>query len=243
MREANEKFLGQPLQPQEIRYADDVQELKLKHLHFKPSQRYAEIQKPGQAILGGTRLVGTTKPVTPQAQRVTVPLTAPRTVVAAKPLVTAKGWKPAPPKRPLQVTSVTVHRTATDIRVVPAPKSYEWSGAVVEWLMGALITAVNYKRTQEALDKILAGVEKHIPENGGVLIAVVYEQPGNADQYGYSTELFLYAYVMGYGETALDAYLKYQEETSRPGYATLSPAAKKNWSKVEHHVWVRAGER
>lgn len=239
---ANEAFLGQPLQAQEIRYADDVQALKLKHLSFKPNQRYAETQKPGQAILSGTRLVGPTKPVTPQAQRVTVPLNAPRAVVAAKPLVTAKSWKPAPPKRSLQVTSVTLHRTATDVRVVPGAKSYAWSGAVVEWLMGALITAVNHKRTQEALDKILAGVEKHIPENGGVLIAVVYEQPDNAVQYGHSTELFLYAYVMGYGETALDAYLKYQEETSRPGYATLSPGARKSWAKVEHHVWVRLEE-
>ncbi|RKH07444.1 hypothetical protein D7X74_32935 [Corallococcus sp. CA047B] len=234
---------GFAMQPPEIRYADDVQALKLKHVSFKPRQKYAESTKPGQAILGGTRLTGTTKPLTPLAQRVVVPLATPRNVATSKPLVTPKALKPTVPKRPLQVTAVTVHRTGSGIRVVSAPKSYEWSGAVVEWLMSALITSVNYKRTQEALDKILAGVEQHIPKNGGVLIATVYEQPGNADQYGYSTELFMYAYVMAYGTTAQEACQRYEEELAHRGGATLSPAARQSWRKVEHHVWVQAGER
>ncbi|MCY1030685.1 hypothetical protein OV207_04400 [Corallococcus sp. BB11-1] len=233
---------GHAMQAPEIRYADAVQELKLQHVWFTPGKLYAENKKPGQAILGGTRLAGGQKPANTRLQP-ELPLTRQRNAAVTKPLVTPKAVKPQVPQRPLQVSAVTIHRTGGDVRVVTAPRSYEWSGAVVEWLMSALISAVNHKRTQEALDKILAGVEPHIPKNGGVLIATVYEQPGNAAQYGYSTELFMYAYVMAYGATAQEAYQRYEEETSRPGYATLSPAAKKNWSKVEHHVWVQAGDR
>ncbi|RKH03481.1 hypothetical protein [Corallococcus carmarthensis] len=222
---------GYAMQPPEIRYADDVQERKLRHVSFKPSQGYAERQKPGQAILGGSRLVGVTKPLPPLAQP--VPLTQPRNEVAVKPLV---------PQRKLRVTSVTIQPAGTGVRVFTGPKSYEWSGAVVGWVMSGLVTAVNSKRMEEALDKILPRVEPHIPKGGGVLLATMYEHPDNADQYNFSTDMFMYAYVLGYGATAQEAYQHYLKESSRPGYATLSPAAQKNWSKVEHHVWVSADE-
>ncbi|WP_043321715.1 hypothetical protein [Corallococcus coralloides] len=224
---------GFAMQPPEIRYADAVQELKLGHLSFKPAQGYAETRRPGQAVLGGTQWVGRTKPLTPLAQPGTVPLTPSQNVVTVKPLV---------PKRNLLVSPVTVRRAGTTVHVVAAQKSYAWSGSVVEWLMSGLITAVNHKQTQEALDRILAGVEPHLPKEGGVLIATIYQHPDNASQYGYSTELFMYAYVLGYGATPQEAYQHHLKEISRPGYATLSPAATNNWSKVEHHVWVTADE-
>ena len=53
----------------------------------------------------------------------------------------------------------------------------------------------------------------------------------------------MYAYVLDYGATAQEAYQRHLERISRPGYATLSPAARKNWSKGEHHVWVQATDR
>ncbi|TSC31312.1 hypothetical protein [Corallococcus sp. Z5C101001] len=234
---------GHVMQPPEIRYADDVQELKLRHVSFKPAQKYAENKKPGQAILGGTRLVGATKPAGSQVPRPTLPLTPPRNVVAVKPLVTPTAPRMLAPKQPLQVSAVTLHRTATEVRVVTAPRSHAWSGAVVGWLMGALVDAVNAKRMREAMDRLMAGVEKHLPKDGGALIAVVYEQPDNAASYNFSPELFLTVYVMGYGATAQEAYQQYQREISAPGHATLSAAAQKNWSKLERHVWVQAGER
>ncbi|MFP2898163.1 hypothetical protein [Corallococcus sp. 4LFB] len=246
--EANKAFHGdQAMQAQEIRYADAVQEAKLKHLAFKPKEAYAPLQRQGQAILSGSRLVGKTTRLTPQpGPRVTVPLQPVSTQPAAvKSQLTPVPLKPLPPARRFQVTAVTLRRmpTSNGIEVVTGTKSYNWSASVVEWIMSGLITAANYKRTQEKLDKILERVGPHLPKNGGVLIATVYEQPNNAAQYGYSTELFLYAYVLGIGATPQEAYQRYLEKTSRPDYATLSPAARKNWSKVEHHVWIRSEDR
>ncbi|WP_338268653.1 hypothetical protein [Corallococcus caeni] len=244
--EANKAFHGnQAMQAQEIRYADAVQEAKLKHLAFKPKDSYAPLQRQGQAILSGSRLVGKTTRLTPQSgPQVTVPLQPVSTQpVAVKPQLTPVPLKPLPPARKFQVTAVTLRRTSNAIEVVPGTKSYNWSASVVEWIMSGLITAANYKRTQAALDKILDRVGPHLPKNGGVLIATIYEHPDNAAQYGYSTELFMYAYVLGYGATAQEAYEHHLQEISRPGYATLSPAAKKNWSKVEHHVWIRSEDR
>ncbi|WP_375759861.1 hypothetical protein [Corallococcus exercitus] len=249
--EANKAFHGnQAMQAQEIRYADPVQEAKLKHLAFKPKEGYAPLQRQGQAILSGSRLVGKTTRLTPQpGPQVAVPLkpvsTTPPTAATVKPQLTPVPLKPSPPVRQFQVTAVTLRRmpTSNGIEVVTGTKSYNWSASVVEWIMSGLITAANYKRTQEKLDKILERVGPHLPKNGGVLIATVYEQPNNAAQYGYSTELFLYAYVLGIGATPQEAYQRYLAETSRPDYATLSPAARKNWSKVEHHVWIRSEDR
>ncbi|WP_257453454.1 hypothetical protein [Archangium lipolyticum] len=220
----------------DIRYADYTQELKLQHISLTPSKKYSEKEVPGKAILG--RPVPQPSPSAPPVRKPTVKTTGPaRPASSSVPKVRST---PATVSHKLRCVPVDIQRAGKVQRVVVRPKSYGWSANVLEWIMGGLVALSNRAPTQEALDKILAGTRNHIPPGGGVLVALVYKEPNNASQYGFSTQYFMYAYVMGYGRTAQEAHQKYQAELTARNNATISPGTQEGWHKVEHLLWFTA---
>ncbi|MBN8467174.1 hypothetical protein JYJ95_11650 [Corallococcus exiguus] len=104
--------------------------------------------------------------------------------------------------------------------------------------MGLFVTLVNYKLANDGMKKLMAGIATHIPKNGGALITHVYQQPPNASSYGFTAELFMYAYVLAYGTTARDAYFRYIKDQELRTGGTVSQGTLERWSKVERHIWV-----